>query len=345
MADTMKAAVVTAHHTLELRDVPLPRYGNYQALVKLTYGSTCAGTDLRVIAGGHPHPLAFPAILGHESVGRVLEKGRNVTTFKEGDLIARVGASPMPDIGLGVCWGGFAQYGVATDWQAMRRDGIPQSEWDKARVQQVIPAGIDDKTGPMMITWRETLSYIQRIGVKAGDRVLITGSGANALAFLAHSVYAGAQAVVLGSGRRADDMLRLGAAHAIDYKSGDIPAQLTDALPGGIDVIIDAVGFAQNVNAALPLLNAGGVVGVYGWHDRAGYGINPFDARRSFRVYCDGYDEAETHDEVIRRVLAHKLSAADWYDTQNPVLLADIVDAYDRLKKGADVYKYLIDLT
>ncbi|MCX7027153.1 MAG: zinc-binding dehydrogenase [Spirochaetes bacterium] len=339
----MKAAVVNEDGRLEIREIPLPEYNEYQALVKLCYGSTCAGTDLRILRKQHQNPLVYPSILGHESVGRICEMGTKVNFFKKGDLISRVGAPPMPEIGLGICWGGFAQYGIATDWQAMERDGIPREKWEKARVQKVIPDSVSEKDAPMMITWRETLSYANRVGVKPGDKILIAGSGANALAFICHCVYANAEVVMLGNRKRGNDAARLGARLSIDYKSDDISAQLLKVFPCGIDTIIDAVGYATNVNAALPLLKEDGTVAVYGWNSRVDYGINPFLAKRSFKVYCDGYDEPETHDEVLLRISEKRLCASDWYDEEHPVPLCDISSAYERLNSH-ESYKYLIDL-
>ena len=52
MNDTMLAAVVTPEKTLEVRSLPLPRFGSYEALVEMRFGATCAGTDQRVIDHG-----------------------------------------------------------------------------------------------------------------------------------------------------------------------------------------------------------------------------------------------------------------------------------------------------
>jgi L-iditol 2-dehydrogenase len=342
--DMMKAAVLDEEGKLTVKDLPVPSIGAYQVLVKMCYGSTCAGTDQRLMEKKHPNPVFYPSILGHESVGRAVALGNKVTTFKIGDLISRVGSPAMPDIGIGICWGGFAQYGVATDFLAMERDGFPRTDWEKARVQKLIPADIDEKAAPMIITWRETLSYTTRIGVKKGDNVLIAGSGANSLAFLCHCVYAGAYAVVLGSADRCKLSLRAGAAAYIDYKSSGQLDQLKALFPDGIDFIIDAVGFSQNVNTALPLLNEGGCIAVYGWHSRNDYGINPFRTNHSFRVYCGGYDEAETHDEVIKRIREGALNASLWYDMDAPVPLEHIGTAYAALRERKAL-KFLIDLT
>jgi len=341
---TMKAAVVEPNGALIIRDIPIPAYGPYQALVKLVYGATCGGTDQRIMDGGHPRPLPFPAILGHESVGRVLETGDRVRFLQAGDLISRVGAPPFPELGLHICWGGFAQYGIATDWQAMEQDGIPPSEWEKARVQQVIPIDIDQRTAPMFITWRETLSYHNRLGIKAGDQVLIIGSGANALAFTCHCAYTGASAVVLGSTARAEQFRSAGAAAVIGYKDPAYEGALTAACPRGIDHIIDAIGVSGMVNSALPFLNKNGQIGVYGWHKRNDYGLDPFAAAASFRVYCGGYDEAETHDQVIARVREGVLRGDAFYDLDRPVPLANLASAYQDLAQRKAL-KYLIDLS
>ena len=343
MATTMLAAVTDGKGTLSIQELPMPAFGDYEALVKLRFGATCAGTDLGIIDGRHPFPLAYPAVLGHESIGEVLQIGKKVRSLKAGDLVARVGAPAAPALGVGSAWGGFAQYGVAVDWEAMRADGAPRERWEKARVQKVIPPSIDAREAPMLITWRETLSYALRIGAAPRSRVLVVGSGANALAFIAHFAYEGHRVVALGSASRAADALRLGAADAIDYKAADAAARLEEASGGCLDVIVDAVGASDEVNRALPLLSEEGVIGVYGWRGRAGYAINPFAARRSFRVYCGGYDEPETHEEVLRRMASGALRASDWYDVERPVPLAEISSAYGRLRRR-EAYKYLIDL-
>ena len=222
------------------------------------------------------------------------------------------------------------------------RDGLDEALYKKARVNKVVPPDIPERVAPMIITWRETLSYAQRIGVRRGMRVLVAGSGANALAFTNHCACAGAEVCALGTPAREALFLRGGAREYIDYHTGDLTARLREAFPQGIDCVIDAIGYPQNVNAALPLLNAGAVVGVYGWHARRDYGLNPFLAAHSFRVYCDGYDEPETHDEVVRRIREGALDASLYYDMDAPVPLADIAAAYKALRERKAV-KYLID--
>lgn len=337
----MKAAVLDENANLSVREIPKPEVPEYGALIKIEYGSTCAGTDARLMKKGHPFPVRYPAVLGHESTGVVVEVDAKVRNFKVGNRISRVGTVATDE--LGVCWGGFAQYGIALDWQAMKEDGIAEEKWKKNRINKVIPSDIDPKDCPMIITWRETLSYFTRLNIKEGSNVLVTGSGANSLAFVAHAVYNKDRVVVIGNQKRGADAIKLGAVASINYRDDDVLDQLKKYFPNGIDAIIDGVGNSDNVNKALELLNNNGVIGVYGWNDRKGYGINPFATNNNFYVYCAGYDEPETHDEVIKRIREGKLVASDWYDTENPIKLDDIASAYERLA-NREAYKFLIDL-
>lgn len=343
----MKAAVVNQSGRLEIWDVPTPKPGPYEVLCKMCYGATCAGTDIHLMDGQHPRPIAFPTILGHESVGRVVEVGAKVRNFRVGDLVSRVGAPAGLLPGLNASWGGFAELGIARDHWQMRKDGRDAAEWNAYRVNQIIHPAIDEKTAPMLITWRETLSYTNRVGIQAGDRVLLLGSGANALAFAAHCCNLGAQVIVVGSARRESVFRSFPICGYVDYRSGGL-AQEVAALARSLsislfDFMIDGVGGAETANALLPLLKQDGVFCNYGWNGRKSYGLNPFHAQRSFRVYADGYDEEESNSQVQAMVLSGRLRAAPWYDLERAVPLSEIADAYDRLRRH-EALKYLIDL-
>lgn len=337
----MKVAVVQ-NKLLEIWDVPMPSVGPYDVLCRMEYGSTCAGTDLRLMEGGHPNPVSYPTILGHESVGRVVEIGCKVRNFHIGDLVSRVGAPSGLLAGLGSNWGGFAQYGIAKDHWEMARDGIETSQWNRNRVNQIIPPEINVKHAPMIITWRETLSYIKRIGIQSGQNVIIIGSGANALALAVHACNIGANVACIGSSTRRKVFLNYPISTFLDYKSDHLAEQLRDSGIHGVHYIIDGIGSSGVINAILPLLFDNGCIGIYGWNDRAHAGINPFRARASFSVYCGGYDEEETHDAVLSLIRRNLLRAEDWYDTAHPIALEDISLAYESLRRH-EAMKYLIE--
>ena len=119
-------------------------------------------------------------MLGHESIGIVLECGGKVRHFKAGDRVTNVGVSPRPELGLYSFGGGYAEYGLVFDHEAMRADGLSDQDMLRYTVGPRVPSGIipediPDTVAPMLITWRETHSYISRMGLKAGLRVLIIG--------------------------------------------------------------------------------------------------------------------------------------------------------------------------
>lgn len=343
----MKAAVVTKEGKLEVWDVPMPKVGPYDVLCEMCYGATCAGTDIHLMDGLHPNPVKFPTILGHESVGRVVEVGPKVRNFRPGDLVSRVGAPAglLPE--LNVNWGGFSQYGIARDHWEMRIDGVDQSQWDRYRVNQIIDPGIDEKTAPMLITWRETLSYTNRIGVQAGKIVLLIGSGANALAFVAHCCNLGAKVIVVGSSSREQNFRIFPVCGYVNYRGEHLLEEVRNLMQqlqiSGFDFILDGVGGADVANVALPLLKKDGSFCNYGWNGRRNYVLNPFNAAHSFRVYSDGYDEEESNAQTQAMVLEGKLFAEPWYDMANPVPLSQIDRAYDSLRRH-EALKYLIEL-
>src|SRR5512136_2188274 len=83
--DVRAAVAVAAGKPLELTNVQLegPREG--EVLVEIKATGVCH-TDEFTLSGADPEGL-FPAILGHEGAGIVVEVGPGVTTLKQGDHV------------------------------------------------------------------------------------------------------------------------------------------------------------------------------------------------------------------------------------------------------------------
>jgi len=324
----MKAAVVEGPNRLVVKDIPEPRPGPYEALCEILYGAMCSGTDSHIVECEFPYLAPIPTILGHESIARVVEVGPKVRSFRVGDLLTRVGTTPVGE--FSVTWGGFAELGIATDARAAEADGLPGGQWYRGRVQRVLPPGTDPAAATMVITWRETLSYANRIGIAAGKRVLVVGSGGNGLSYVAHAAAAGAAAVaMIGSAGREDNARRAGATAFFDYRSADVRDAAAAACPEGFDIAIDAVGKIAASDLALSLLAGGGTIGIYGIDEYGKVRLNPDTARGSFTCYKGGYDEPETHEQVIERFEAGGLDASIWLELSSPFELDDINDAIE----------------
>ena len=74
MAEHVLAAVRTAPSTTELRELPMPELSDDAALLKVEVAGIC-GTDVKMYA---KPPFADPVIMGHENVGTIARRGREV---------------------------------------------------------------------------------------------------------------------------------------------------------------------------------------------------------------------------------------------------------------------------
>lgn len=89
----MKALVKKeAGEGLWLEDVPVPKIGINDVLIKVLKASIC-GTDLHIYNWDKwsQKTVKIPTVLGHEFVGKIVEMGSNVHDFKEGDIVSAEG--------------------------------------------------------------------------------------------------------------------------------------------------------------------------------------------------------------------------------------------------------------
>lgn len=326
----MRAAVVESPGSLVIRMLPDPVPGPYEVLTQQLFGGICAATDRHLVEGKLPIPgISYPLILGHEAIGCVIEVGAKVRNLKPGDLVTRTGA-PATD-GCAAYWGGFAELGLARDFAAMREDGLPEAEWTPYTINRVLPPGTDPAAATMMITWRETLSYLTRLGPVAGKRLLILGSGGNGFSFLALARALGADAVAMvGNPFWADHAARAGAAGFADYRDPAAIATLRSiAGPAGFDLMVDAVGHTGGIETALPLMAPGAGIGLYGI-EALGERMGSLKTigEQGFRVHGPGeYSEGEAHDQAAALMASGALDARLWFDPANPFALDRINDA------------------
>ncbi len=331
----MKAALIEEFGSVDVKEMPEPQMGEYEALCVLLYGLTCTGTDTHIIDGSFPWISPLPTVLGHESVGRVVAIGRKVRNYQLGDLVTRVGTPRTPDGKISVTWGGFAEMGIARDHWAMCADGLPADQWFGSRHNQIVPAGVDPRVAPMFTTWRETLSYISRMGVTAQSSLLVAGSGANGLAYAVHALNLGAACVAMVGAASFEDSAkkRAGINLYFDYRQSNLTERIEREFPGGFDFIIDAVGRIGLADQLLPCLKSGGKYGTYGLNDSGKITIAPHRARGAFTVHPCTYDEAEAHQHVSELVLQGKLKAGLWYDLGRPYPLTEIEAAFAAVRQ------------
>lgn len=82
----MTAAVVHGKGDIRIEQIPVPKPGKGEVLLKVRGSGVCA-TDVKIL-GGSGLPKHLPTILGHEAAGTVAELGEGISGIKEGDRVA-----------------------------------------------------------------------------------------------------------------------------------------------------------------------------------------------------------------------------------------------------------------
>lgn len=306
----MKAAVVAAPGQVEVREIPAPVPGEYQALVRTLAGGLC-GTDRHIVRGSF-YRKTFPGILGHESAGRVVSTGARVQNLKERDLVLRVSAV-YPGSVLGEyssLLGGLAEWTLATDWQAMVEDGLlPASQVPLYyRLQQVLPAGFDPVDAGAFVVLKETLSWSQRLGIGPNSSVLVLGLGPVGLSFVRIAKLLGATNVI-AAGRRDDQLqlaLRLGGDQIV-HTEREVWTDRVKELTGGAGVqfIIDAAGNREMLEKAPACVANFGRIGVYAVSERQEATVSWYwggPAPRNWSLHFHDPDEAGAHAQALEMV-------------------------------------------
>jgi len=81
---TMKALVFRAANDIRIEEVPVPRAGFGEAVIRVTLTTIC-GTDLHIFKG--EYAVRPGLIIGHEPVGVIQELGPGVTGYEIGDRV------------------------------------------------------------------------------------------------------------------------------------------------------------------------------------------------------------------------------------------------------------------
>ncbi|MFL6792390.1 MAG: NAD(P)H-quinone oxidoreductase, partial [Bradyrhizobium sp.] len=169
--------------------------------------------------GSYPPPPGASDLPGLEIAGEVVAQGSGSAKHKLGDKVMSL-----------VAGGGYAQYCIAQDAQAM---AVPSS----LSIQE---AGAIPET--LMTVWH---NVFERGALKPGETLLIHGgsSGIGTMAIQLAKAFGSKVIVTVGSKDKADACLRLGADHAINYKTEDFVEVVKTATNGaGANVILDMVG-------------------------------------------------------------------------------------------------------
>ena len=260
----MKTVSVTAPGVVGIVDTPIPKPGPYQALVKTEFACVCNSTDSELVHGRFPGmEKAFPFALGHESVGTVVEVGDKVKNFK---IDGRAVSGLHFDLGVEGMqsgWGGFCEYVLANDHEAMVADGVADEEhgWFECyEIQTPLDDDISPEEAVLLCTWREVLGAFRDFHLQPGDDILIYGAGPVGLSFVKLGRLFGLRWIgIIDRHPEKQAKAKEFGADAVFDRDDPKLAELKN-----LDAIIDAVGKPEIMNSGLPMIRRGGSLCVYG---------------------------------------------------------------------------------
>lgn len=270
----MKAAVLKGPRTIEVEDLPTPKVGVNDVLMRVVACGVC-GSDIAYYQRGKAD-VPPPIILGHEFSGEIVELGetaRKLALFKEGD---RVVAEPVMACGacssckqgrpnmcerptvLGVTVnGGMAEYCV------VRYDYLHK-----------VPDGVSFEEAAFTEPLACALHGIRKLRISPGISAAVVGPGPIGLMVVQYLKKSGLSPVILVGTRdhRLEVGLKLGADFAINIKDkssryySENPVEkikeLTDGK--GVDRVFVATGSTEGNQLAVDIAGTRSIVVLFG---------------------------------------------------------------------------------
>ncbi|MFT6216028.1 MAG: NADPH:quinone reductase-like Zn-dependent oxidoreductase [Roseivirga sp.] len=189
--------------------------------------------DYKLVSGGFHEmlPLDLPVTIGFDVSGVVVEKGSEVTNFEIGDKVyTRVPQNQM---------GTVAEY-VAVDSSVVSKK----------------PENISfEEAASLPLIGLTAMQALQRVGLKAGDNVLIhAGSGGVGSFAIQYAKAKGAYVYTTTSTNNVAWVKAIGADRVIDYKKEDYKSIVSE-----LDIVFDTLG-GDYTTEAFQVIKVGGKV-------------------------------------------------------------------------------------
>ncbi|MGV8985702.1 MAG: alcohol dehydrogenase AdhP [Cypionkella sp.] len=262
---TMKAAVVTRLGApLELREVPVPKVGPGQILIRVRAAGVCH-TDLHAASGDWPVKPQPPFIPGHEGVGEVAVVGAGVTHLKDGD---RVGA-PWLHTACGRCPHCVGGWETLCESQQMTGYTVDGSFAEYVRADAnyvgVIPENLEwGAAAPVLCAGVTVYKGLKETEARPGQWVAISGIGGLGHMAVQYAKAMGLHVVAVDIDEDKLALARsLGADMTLNAAEVDVASEL-QKLMGGVDAaLVTAVSNAA-FGQAVGMLKRGGFLSLVG---------------------------------------------------------------------------------
>ena len=215
--------------TLKLEEVPRLSIADDQILIRIRDAGVNP-IDWKIRQGymKQVRPAAFPMTIGQDFAGEVVERGKAVTQFADGDRV------------FGFAQGTYAEYAAAP-----------------ASTIAAIPNSVDFVTAAALPTAGSTALQIIRdvVAARPGITILIHGAAGGVGAYASQiAKNLGARVIGTASGEDIEYLKSLGVDEVIDYKRERFEDKAT-----GVDAVVDLVG-GETLARSYSVVKRGGVL-------------------------------------------------------------------------------------
>jgi len=336
---TMRANVFHGPNNIRVEELPRPRPGVGEAVIRITLTTIC-GTDLHILRG--EYPVKAGLVVGHEPVGVIEELGEGVTGYEVGDRVMTGAITPCGQCraclsaqwaqcghGEGVEALGGWRFGNTINGSQAEYLLVPNAQANLAK----IPDDLRDEQVVLLADIASTgFSGAESAKIKLGDSVVVFAQGPIGLCATAGAKLMGAAFII---GVESDPVRMkmsrpMGADVVLDPQQCDVVAEVKKLTSGGADAAIEALGLQVTFENALRCLRPGGTLSSLGVY--SGKLQVPYDA---FAAGLGDYKIVTTlcpgGKERMRRLMS--LVQTNRFDP-TPLLthsfkLDQIVEAYD----------------
>ncbi|MAI08082.1 MAG: hydroxyacid dehydrogenase [Magnetococcales bacterium] len=313
--------------------------------IEILYSGVCH-SDLHTVNGDWG-PQPYPLVPGHEIVGRVLEVGPDVKSYKEGDHVA-VGCMVDSCQECDQCHNHEEQYcrnGMTPTYGAKDRidETITQGGYSKHIVVREefvlnVPEKLDlSKAAPILCAGITTYSPLRTWNVGKGTRVGVIGLGGLGHMAVKLAVAMGAEVTVISRSKaKEEDAKAIGAKGILaSTNSSDMKAAANS-----FDFILDTAPVKHDVTPYLPLLDIDGslvIVGQVGPLEEPMTMPLVFGRRRIGGSLIGGIKETQ---EVLDFCAEHNI-----HPECEMIRMDEINKAFDHLSKGDVAHRFVIDMS
>ncbi len=261
----MKAAVFYGKNDLRVEERRMPEINDDEVLMRVRACGIC-GTDIHIFSGDEgAAPTPPNTVLGHEFAGEVIETGRNVTGFKQGDKVCvdpnkLCGSCDFCHSGKGHFCTSMVGIGTTVDGGFEEYCAVPASQVYK------VDGNVTFEQAAMAEPVSCCLHGIELCNITCGDTVLIIGCGMIGLIMLQLARLSGAAKIIAIDPikEKRELALKLGADTVFDPITENVSDSLKNVGCEQIDTVIECVGKPETIEQAISLAGKRSTVMMFG---------------------------------------------------------------------------------